>query len=214
MIFADYGALGSRSVVSAARTGDIVLYASAERDVTNDPPSGWLSRLLSMTPCAIALVGDGVRDSRVRLDRVAIVIESRAAVPELLMFNKQNVLVVTPLERMRNRPICLRPLFTESAEGNDKKERSRRGAVHQLLLAAVDDLVTEGKLPARTLEQAQQSSAFLCAFLLHRAAVLPIEPEKFCGATDDVEQLFGADALHLDRALLREFAYGHQIWYT
>jgi hypothetical protein len=213
MIFADYCSLSVRAVVSAARTGDIVLYSSVSKEKDESHERSRLSALLSMLPCAIAL-SDGVRESRTRLDRVAVVIESRLSAPELLIFNQKNVLVVVPLERMIHRPICLRPLFTDNATGSDKLERSRRGAVHQLLLSAIDEL-TNGRLPQRTLEQAQQSSAFLTAFLLHRAAVLPIAPEKFCAQDfDDVEQLFGADTLHIDRVLLREFAYGHQIWFT
>lgn len=200
------GAPLAADVAAVARTGDLYMYASCRERAWS------LREFLSATPCAVACA-DGVRETPVDFDTIAVVIESEdgGCKPELLVADSAGHLFLMPLAQLAMRGgACMRPLLTEQL-GNDKQCVQRRRSIRTLLLNAAADMRNFDQ------QRAARSSAYLTAYLLYRANVLTVEPERFCGAyDDDIDFLFGSDAQHLDEALSQpqEFGYGHQVWVT
>jgi len=182
--------------------------------------SGSLSctALLAMMVPAIAFAGGGERESSVSVDCVGVVVERPSGEEAgVLIYDALGTLIVHPLSKIVNRPACLRPLMIlNDSESSTTNSVLRRQQLHSFLRSAIDDLCN-GRLSGATQAQITQSQSALAAHLLYAAGVLAQPPHEFCtprgpGAIDDVEHLFGADALHLDMALTRDYAYAHQIW--
>jgi hypothetical protein len=244
-VFGDLSPLPRDAVCASARTGDLILYASSPAPIAvpsnasqtrlkkkkkESPRPDALhidiretrtivapfsfGALFTMLPAAI-WSADGVRESSVNLDRVAVVIESRGQTEaDVLIYNSENVLTLLPLSALLDRPACLRPLMTEQI-GNDKVSQTRRQLIHRLLTEAVRDL-TMGRAPPTTIERTKSSSAFLATYLLFFSNIITQSPSKFCDTDDanidDISYLFGADTLYVDNVLVRDYAYGNQIW--
>ena len=174
------------------------------------------SSLLAMLAPAIAFAGGGERESSACVDCVGVVVETPSGGEAgVLIYDAAGTLFVHPLSNIVNRPACLRPLMILS-DADTNNSVLKRQALHKFLRAAVEDLCS-GRLSSATHAQVAQSQIALAAHLLFAAGVLAQPPHEFCaprgvGAIADVAHLFGADALHLDAALTRDYAYAHQIW--
>lgn len=202
----------ANAVAVVARTGDIYMYATGSE-------RAWaLSDMLSATPCAVAC-SDGVRETPVDFDTVAVVIEREDdSTPELLVASNSGELFLVPLGSLAMRGgACMRALFTEQA-GNDKQCVQRRRSIRTLLINAASDLSScDSQLTGVDRQRINASPAYLTAYLLYRAGIVTLAPEHYCGKfDDDIDYLFGSDSQHLDDALTQpnEFGYGHQVWVT
>jgi hypothetical protein len=228
-VFADANPMSRHAVVSAARTGDLLLYCSvstssvaAKRSGPFVPTIGQCSEtakrkmsflsLLSMSIPAIACTG-GERETLAELDCVGVVVEKPNGDTGILIYDSHHTLTMQPLAGLTNRPACLRPLMIVNENSN-----ARRMMLHRLLQTTVNDLCLD-RLSATTQERAIQSQCFLAAFLLFTAGILHVPAQDFCStrqfmwtAGTETEQLFGAEALYLDNKLTRDYAYGNQIW--
>jgi len=176
--------------------------------------------LLAMLMPAIAFSG-GERETLAELDCVGIVIERPNGEEAcMLIYDVDRTLILLSLSKIVNRPACLRPLLLLASEsgGSGVAAAARRVALHRFLRTTIDDLCSD-RISTALHERVLQSQPYLAAHLLHSAGVITVSAQEFCTVRlngpmtgSDIEQLFGADAPHLDMAMTRDFAYGNQIW--
>lgn len=257
-VYADQSPLSKQAVIASARTGDLIMYASAPTPASTPPLAKRNSKtanqrrreqpgdamvptigqtlekarslsslsctsLLAMLMPAIAFSG-GEREASCELDCVGVVVEKpNGDEASLLIYDVNRTLTLLPLSKVVNRPACMRPLLLVAADdgGNGATVTARRHALHKFLRTTIDDLCGD-RLPPTTHERVMQSQLYLAAYLLFTAGVVGVPPHEFCaprelrrGSADSgatVEYLFGAETLHLDQAMTRDYAYGNQIW--
>lgn len=178
--------------------------------------------LLAMLMPAIAL-SDGEREASRDVDCVGVVVEKPASDEScVLIYDANRRLILLPLSCIINRPACLRPLLlVGDGKSSNAHAASRRQALHKFLARSVDDLCAD-RLSTVTHERTMQSQTYLAAHLLYAAGVLAVPPHEFCAPRElahregdgvqDAAFLFGAETLHLDMSVTRDYAYGNPIW--